>query len=88
MWFFYIEFQNTSICTNSFKISFWLGLFSAFIIGCGGYKFSFGLVGRRILLAKIENCALWTDRYTHTIIDWINIVFCFSAWFCFSWTNV
>jgi hypothetical protein len=48
----------------------------------------FGLVGKKDFTAKIENCALWTDRYTHTIIDWINIVFCFSAWFCFSWTNV
>jgi hypothetical protein len=50
MWFYYINFK-TLLYANSFKISFWLGLFSAFI-GCGGYKFSFGLVGR-ILLAKI-----------------------------------
>jgi hypothetical protein len=60
--------------------------FSAFIIGCGGYKFSFGLVGRRFWQRK--KIALFGLIATHTIIDWINIVFCFSAWFCFSWTNV
>jgi hypothetical protein len=53
-----------------------LGLFSAFIVGCGGYKFSFWLSWKKDFTGKDKKIALFgLDRYTHTIIDWINIVF-------------